>query len=80
MRRIDGGAERAGRRLANFGDVISATGRTWCNFAISVQLDVGRQVIGKIDRCAIGQMIHQCELICCGVNLTQVVDAGIGRT
>ena len=74
----DGGAERTSWTLANSPDVINAAGRTSGNFSFAVEFDVGRQVVGKIDAVAIGQVIFQCELIRGSINLAKVVNAGIG--
>ena len=75
--RGDGGAERTGRSIANFLDGINATLRTRWDFTVFVELDVGRQVVGEIDFISGFQILFQSELISCGVNLAQVVDAGI---
>lgn len=69
--------ERTGRSVADSFDGINAALRTWWDFAVFGELDVGRQIIGKVDGFAILFVFLQGELIGCGINLTQVVDAGI---
>lgn len=76
----DGGAERAGWNFTNSTDVIFAALRTRWNISFAIQLDVRRQVAGKIDRRVIGQIVFQGKLICGGINLAEVVDAGIRGT
>jgi hypothetical protein len=54
--------------------------RTAGDFSLAVEFDVGRQVFGEIDGFAVGFTVLQCELIGSGVNLPEVVDAGIAAT
>ena len=77
MGRGDGGAERAGRSVADFLDGINSALRTWWNFTVAVEFDVRCQVVGIVDGFTIGFAFLQSELLDCNVNLTQVVDARI---
>ena len=77
MRGRDGGAERAGRRSANFADAISSALWTTGNLSSAVQLDVRRQIVRKFDGGAIGQVIFQSELVRGGVNLAEIIDTSV---
>lgn len=77
MGRSDGGAERAGWRLAKFFERINTAGWTWRNFAVLVELDVRRNVTRKVDGLSIFLAFVQCKLIGGGIYLTQVVDASV---
>ena len=79
MGRGDGGAERAGRNITNFFNDINSAGWTGWNFAIFVELDVRRQVAGIVDGFAVCLAVFQSKLIRSGINLTEIVDASIGR-
>jgi hypothetical protein len=59
--------------------MVSAAGGTPRNLPVFVELDVWRQVAGKIDAIAIRQVIFQSELIRGGINLAKIVDAGVRR-
>ena len=74
------GAERTSWSLANSSNVINAAGWTAVNFTFTVELDVRRQVVGKVDDFAIGLVPLKSKLICGGINLAKVVDAGVGGT
>ena len=76
----DVGAERTSWRLANSSNVINTAGRTRWNYSFAVEFDVGRQVAGEIDAVAVGQVMLQGELIRSGINLAEVVNAGVCRT
>ena len=80
VRWIDGGAERTSWCIAHFLDGINAALRTWLNFASLVELDVRRQIVGKIDGFTIGLASFQRELIGRGINLAKMIDTAIGRT
>ena len=71
-------AQRAGRVLADFADVINAAGGTWRNAPGAVEFDERRQVVGEIDRRTVGKVAFQSELICRRINLAKVVDATAG--
>ena len=47
--RGDGGAERAGQNVADFFDAINSARWTRWNFAVFVEFDVRRQVVGIVD-------------------------------
>src|SRR5208283_4008188 len=70
-------AQRAKRIIAHRSLSINAGSRTRRNAAGRVQLDVGRQVAGKVDGIPGLFALFQREFIRGGVNLAQVVDAGI---
>ena len=72
------GAEGAFRSLPNPPNKITPTLRTAGNFPRLVELDVGRQVIREMDGGAVGQTTFQSELIRSGINLAEIIDAGIG--
>ena len=74
----DGIAQRANRYAAAPLDMIAAAGRTRGNFALAVELDVGRQIIWKADGFAIGLVIFQSELVGGRINLAHIIDAGVG--
>jgi hypothetical protein len=73
--RRHGGAQRAGRQLADFFELINATGRTRWNFSRAVKFNVWRQVVWEIYWCALGQVMFQGKLVCSGIYLADVVDA-----
>ena len=73
----DGGAERAGRLVANFFDAVNTARWTRWNFAIFVEFDVRRQVVRKVDGLTIGLAFFQSEFLGRGINLTKIVDAGV---
>ena len=77
VRGNDAGAERASWSFADSADVIKTTRRTRRNFAVFVQLDVRRQIVWKINFVIVGQMMFQSKLIRSGINLAEVVDAGV---
>ena len=76
--RRDGAAERTSWSFANSSHVINAAGRTRGDFVFAIEPYDGRQVVWKIEAGAVSQMIFQCELICGGINLSKVVDVGVG--
>ena len=78
--RGDGGAKRASRRIADFFNAVNTAIRTWRNFAVAVELDVRRQVVGIVDGFTIGLAFLQSELLGRAVNLTKIVDTGISTT
>jgi len=79
MRRGYGGAKRTGGRRANGKcGAIGAAGRARRDAAGRVQLDVRRQVAGKVDGGARGFAFFQRKLIGRGVDLAEVVDTAIG--
>ena len=73
----NGAAQGAKRLLPNFSNLISAAGGTGRNFPRAVEFDVGRQVVRKVNAVTICQVVLQGELIGGGVNLAEVVNAGI---
>ena len=73
----DSGAERAGWKFADFVEVINAAARTSGNLTLAVEFDVRRQVVWKVDGFAVGFVLFQSKLICSGINLTHIVDAGV---
>ena len=78
MFRGDRGAERAGRAVTNGAVGIATTSGARGNTAGGVQLDVGGEVTGIIDRGTSGFTGFQGEFIGGGINLAEVVDASIG--
>ena len=74
----DGGAEGAGWFVADFLDGIAPALRASGNLARAVELYVRHQVGGKIDGAAIRLVIFQGELVGSGINLAEVIDAGVG--
>jgi hypothetical protein len=74
----DGGAERTNRRITNFFDDINATARTFGNLALTVKLDVRRQVVGILNGFTICLVIFQSELVRSGINLAEVVETAVG--
>ena len=75
MGRIHVRAERASWFIADFFEGIHTTLRTRRNFAVLVELDVRRQVGGKVDGFTIGLAIFQGEFLGGNINLAKVVDA-----
>jgi hypothetical protein len=78
VRRINIAAQRAGRRGADCGAGIVAAGGAGRNAGARVQLDVGRQVTGIVDGGTGGLAFFQRKLAGGGVDLTHVIDTGVG--
>ena len=76
----DVGADRASGRFANSLDGVAAAIRASGNVAGTIELDIRREVIGKIDGRPVGQLMFQGELVGRRINLPEVVDAGVATT
>jgi hypothetical protein len=68
---------RAGRNVANFLESINSTILTGWNLSCAGQLDVGREVIWKMDGRACLQLMFQGKLVCGGINLAKIVETGV---
>lgn len=73
----DRGSKRTGWGLSHPADVVNATHRTGRHFSRAGELDEGCQVVREIDGFTVGLVIFQCELISGGVNLSEIIDAGV---
>ena len=68
--------KRTYRCLTDLVDIINSPNRTKRGFLPARgEFDVRRQVVGKIDRRAVGQIVFECELFSCVINLAKVVNA-----
>ena len=74
----NGAAQRASWCLPYFFNVISAAGWTGRNFPGAGELDEICQVIWEPDGVTIGQAIFQGKRIGGGINLAEIVNAGVG--
>jgi hypothetical protein len=71
------GAHGASRGFASLADVVNTAGWTRWNAPRTVQFDVRREVVWKIDWLAVGQTVLQGELTRGGIYLAEAVDAGV---
>lgn len=78
MGRGDGGAEGAGRSVPDAGEVIGAARGAGRDFAFFVEPNVGSEVVGEMDGGAVGETIFQGEFVRGGVELAEVINAGVG--
>lgn len=76
----DRGAEGASGCPSNSPDAINSALRTAGDFPLTIEFNVGCQVVGEIDGFAVGFTLLQRELVGGSVNLPEVVDAGIEAT
>jgi hypothetical protein len=74
----DRGAEGTGWEVTDPLDAVNASHRAGWDFAGTGELDVGYQVIWKVDGFAVGLVVFQREFIGTSIKLAQIVDAGVG--
>ena len=77
MRRLDRAAHTADRSVSHFSNGVDSAIRAGWDLAFGIEFDVGRQIIRITNRVSIFSPVLQRILIDGGIQLAQVVDAGI---
>ena len=74
-----GDTKRAFGNLPDPPNAVATTAGTSGNFPCAVELDIRREVVGKMNGFTVGLALFQSKLVRSGINLTKVVDASVGR-